>query len=120
MVPEHFDALGELVANAMRSMETQTLLARMVEEEVPVGPVLDFDEIPADPQIAHNGSILEFEHPTAGRFRQAGPAARFEKTPQDPRRHLPPLYGEHTDEVLRELGYEDADLARLREAATIA
>ena len=66
-----------------------------------------------------NEAILEFEHPTAGRYRQARPAARFDKTPQNPRRRLPPLHGEHTDEVLRELGYVDDDIARMRNEGLI-
>jgi crotonobetainyl-CoA:carnitine CoA-transferase CaiB-like acyl-CoA transferase len=81
--------------------------------------VLTLEELFSDPQIAHNEAILQFEHPTAGRFRQARPAARFDKTPQDPRRRLPPLHGEHTREVLRELGYTDADLERMQEEGLI-
>ena len=84
-----------------------------------MGPVLALDELADDPQIVHNEAILEFEHPTAGAYRQARPAARFDKTPQDPRRRFPPRLGEHTDEVLRELGYGDDDLARMRGAGLI-
>ncbi len=117
--PAAFAELGEKIADAIRSFPTQELIDRMVAEDVPVGPVLSLEELADDPQIVHNESILEFEHPTAGRFRQARPAARFDKTPQDPRRRLPPLHGEHTEEVLRELGYADADLARMREEGLI-
>ena len=100
---EHIDQVGEA-----------RLIERLADEEVPVGPVLGLDELGSDPQIVHNEAILEFDHPTAGRFRQARPAARFAKTPQDPHRRLPPLHGEHSDEILRELGYTDGDIERLR------
>ncbi|MCP4040258.1 MAG: CoA transferase [bacterium] len=111
--------LGAEVAELIRSFPTQELIDRMIAEDVPAGPVLSLDELPDDPQIQHNESILEFEHPTAGRFRGPKPAARFDKTPQDPRRHLPPLHGEHTEQVLQELGYDEVDLKRMRESGLI-
>jgi crotonobetainyl-CoA:carnitine CoA-transferase CaiB-like acyl-CoA transferase len=117
--PANIESLGEMLANAIRAVPTAELLERMVEEDVPVGPVLSLDEVFDDPQIRHNEAILEFEHPTAGRFRQARPAARFDKTPQDPHRRMPPLHGEHTEEVLRELGYSDAALDRMKKEALI-
>ena len=106
-------ALGALVEDAIRSMTTEDVLARMVEHEVPAGRVLELEEVFEDEQIQHNGSVLEFEHPTAGTYRQARPAARFHGTPQEPRRRMPPLHGEHTAEVLAELGYSSADVEQL-------
>jgi crotonobetainyl-CoA:carnitine CoA-transferase CaiB-like acyl-CoA transferase len=116
---ENRAALGELIMNAIRTYPTKELIERMAAEDVPVGPVLTLEELDADPQIQHNDAILEFEHPTAGRFRQARPAARFDKTPQDPNRRLPPLHGEHTEEILRGLGYADADLERMQNEGLI-
>ena len=112
-------ALGEKIAEAMLGQTTEALLARMLEEDVPVGPVLNLDEVFNDPQVEHNNAILEFDHPTAGRYHQARPAARFAKTAQEPKRRMPPLHGEHTEEVLRELGYGEAELERLRGDNTI-
>jgi crotonobetainyl-CoA:carnitine CoA-transferase CaiB-like acyl-CoA transferase len=111
--PENVAALGQMVADAMRQEKTEDLLAKLIAEDVPAGPVLDLDELFDNEQLAHNESILEFEHPSAGRYRQARPAARFHKTEQDPRRRMAPLHGEHTAEVLQELGYGSDDLARL-------
>jgi crotonobetainyl-CoA:carnitine CoA-transferase CaiB-like acyl-CoA transferase len=118
-VPENFAELGELLMNEIRTQPTKELIERMAAEDVPVGPVLTLDELDSDPQIQHNEAILEFEHPTAGRFRQARPAARFDKTPQNPRRRLPPLHGEHTREVLQELGYSGEDLERMQQEGLI-
>jgi crotonobetainyl-CoA:carnitine CoA-transferase CaiB-like acyl-CoA transferase len=118
-VTENRETLGELLYDEFQKWKTSEILERMVEEQVPVGPVLSLDEIFEDPQILHNECVFEREHPTAGRIRQAKPAARFDKTPQTPGR-LPPLHGEHTDEVLAELGLDTAAVASLREDRVIA
>ena len=116
---ENAEALGEMIAADMLSDTTENHLERMLAEDVPVGPVLDLDQLFDDVQLAHNEAILKFEHPTAGAYHQARPAARFETTQQDPLRRMPPLHGEHTDEVLRELGYADDELESLRAEGTI-
>jgi crotonobetainyl-CoA:carnitine CoA-transferase CaiB-like acyl-CoA transferase len=117
--PQNFAALGELLLEAFRKWSTAELLERMVAEQVPAGPVLSLEEILEDPQIRHNEAIFEAEHPVYGRLRQARPAARFDRTPQAPGRP-PPLHGEHSDEVLAELGYDEAARAALRKAGVIA
>jgi crotonobetainyl-CoA:carnitine CoA-transferase CaiB-like acyl-CoA transferase len=117
-VPEHREALGALVLEAIRGWKTKDLIERMAEEQVPVGPVYTLDEMLEDPQLRHNGSFFESEHPEVGRLRQARPAARFSKTPQVPG-GLAPALGEHTEAVLAELGYAAAEIAALRAEGVI-
>ncbi len=106
--------LGSLLMAAIQSMTTKECIDRMVAQDVPVGPVLTLDELFEDEQIRHNDAILAFDHPTAGRFHQARPAARFDKTPQNPLVRMPPLHGEHTEEILAELGFDADAIAQLR------
>ena len=117
MDPENAEVLGGLLDEAIRSFTTKTLLQKMNENEVPNGRVLSLEEVFDDPQIQHNGSILEFDHPSAGKYRQAKPAARFSGTPQDPQRRMPPLLGEHTEEVLAEWGLAKEEITTLRNKA---
>jgi crotonobetainyl-CoA:carnitine CoA-transferase CaiB-like acyl-CoA transferase len=116
--PENRAELGRLIMGELEKRNTQDLVDSMVGEQVPVGPVHSLEQMLEDPQIRHNGSVFEHEHPAYGRYRQAKPAARFSATPQAPGA-APPLLGEHTDAVLGELGYGDAERSALRESGVV-
>lgn len=116
---DNLATLGALIEDAIRSFTTEEILERMIDNDVPATRVLELEEVLEDPQIEHNNIVLEFEHPTAGRYRQAGPVARFDVTPQEPRRYMPPLLGEHNEEILGECGYSAEDLEDLRSKGVI-
>ena len=94
-------------------------LARLEAEDVPCAPVLDRDTLLEHPQVLENQIVVESEHPVGGTMRQARPPERFSLTPSEIRRHAPTL-GEHTDEILGELGAEPAELLALRKKGAIA
>ncbi len=95
-------------------------LAKLEAEDVPCAPVLKRSDVVQNDQIKANGTIMEFDHPTAGTLRQARPAARFSQTPTE-LRHAAPALGEHTQEVLEEAGVSreaiDALVNRLKTVA---
>lgn len=104
-----------------RLEETQArLLAKPAHEwleileahDVPCAPVLTRREVIQHPQIAANDSLMEYDHPTGGRLRQARPAPRFSATPTEVR-HGAPALGEHTREVLAEAGIDAATIATI-------
>ncbi len=82
---------------------------------VPSAPVLTRKQMIQHPQVEASGIVVEHDHPHAGRLRQARPAARFEGTPTTIRNGAP-LLGEHTYDVLGELGYSEAEIAAMVEA----
>ena len=114
----HGEALGALLRDEFRKWNTEAIMERMIAEDVPVGPVNGPEEVLRDPQIVHNDLIIEREHPLLGRHRDVRPAARFSGTPQRMGDHAP-AHGQHTDDVLQELGRSAADIARLREAGVV-
>jgi len=86
--------------------------------EICHGSVNDFQETFSDPQVLHRGMVLEMDHPTEGRIKQVGFPIKFSETPA--RIRLPsPGYGEHTEEVLRELGYTEGDIQRFEKSGVI-
>ena len=102
-------------AAAMPLAEATEALDR---HEVPFGVVLGVEDVATDPQAVHNELFEEHDHPTMGRVRQPRPAARFSATPAELRQPSSPVFGEHTDEVLSELGWGDR-IAELRDDGVI-
>ena len=81
---------------------------------VPVGPINAVSEVFSDPQVLFRGMLAEVPHPTAGMVRMAGIPFKLSETAAAIRRH-PPLLGEHTEEVLREvLEMRQDEVERLR------
>jgi formyl-CoA transferase len=100
------DILGRVFAEQPRA----TWLATLGAAGVPCGPINTIAQVFADEQVRALGLVEEIAHPTAGVVRLPRAPFDLDKTPAETRRH-PPLRGEHTREVLRELGYsaEEAD-----------
>ena len=116
--PANFAALGALLGEAFRQLSTEEVLDRLIEHDVPSGPILDADQVLEDAQILHNGSLVRWQHPDAGTVQQPRPAARFSETAAqvaESGAHL----GQHNDEILGELGRSSAEISTLREAGVI-
>lgn len=91
----------------------------MIEKDIPVGKVYSLDEVFSDPQVLHRQMLIEIEHPALGKIKQVGVAPKLMGTPGRVR-SLSPLLGEHTGEILKELGYSDAEIENLRREGVIA
>ena len=109
----HINERLALTQEGLRERPAAACLALLEKAGVPCAPVLTRNATLTHPQVVANGTIVEVEHPRAGRIRQARPAARFSGTPQA-LSHAAPGYGADTDEVLRQAGLSDAEIAAMR------
>ena len=88
------------------------------QKDISIGKVYSLDEVFTDPQVLHRKMVIEVEHPTEGKIKQVGIAIKLSDTPGKVR-SLPPLLGEHTEEILTGLGYNKQRINELRQEGII-
>ena len=94
-------------------------LRLFAEADIWAGPVYGYQDLVNDPQIKHNATFVEYDHPTEGRVKTPGFPIKFSKTPSIVARGAP-LAGENTRDVLAEAGYDAATIDRLAKDGVIA
>ena len=113
--------LKEMFQAIRKIFKTRTLdgwIKLLSKEDVPCGPVYDLGEVFKDPQILHRKMIVEVEYPGVGRVKQLSTPMKFSETPCEIR-SPPPSFGEHTDEILKWLGYAEGEISNMREKGVI-
>lgn len=112
------EALLPLLEAAFRARPRREWLDVLATHDIPAGPVQPLDRFWDDPAVRHHDMVREYEHPGVGRLRLMGQPLVFSETrTADP--GPPPALGQHTDEVLGELGYDGATIAGLRARGVI-
>jgi crotonobetainyl-CoA:carnitine CoA-transferase CaiB-like acyl-CoA transferase len=107
------DILSELISVEVAKCEGRPLVAALQAHDVPCALSNQLQEVHLDPQVLHNDVLVELDRPWIGRVREPRPPAHYSATPTALGRHAPKL-DEHTDEILRELGRDDAKIAAMR------
>jgi crotonobetainyl-CoA:carnitine CoA-transferase CaiB-like acyl-CoA transferase len=112
----------EIFAKTRERLKTKTTaewLELLRAADIWCGPVYGYADLVADEQIRHNGTFVEYEHPTEGHVKTPGFPIRFSKTPSTVERGAP-VVGQHSRDVLREAGYDDETIERLIVAGAVA
>ena len=99
--------LMTLIAEVLRERNTAEWVARLEASGVPCGPINSVPQVFADAQVRHRGMLVDIPHPLAGTVAQVVSPMRFSEAALAFER-APPLLGEHTADILRELGIEEA------------
>ncbi|MBL4893132.1 MAG: CoA transferase, partial [Rhizobiaceae bacterium] len=109
---KNIDERLRLTQEVLKTRTTAVWLERLEADDVPCAPVLTRREVIRHPQIIANETIIERDHPVAGKLRQTQPAPRFSKTPTSYRSSAPGL-GEQSVEILTEAGLSEDEIKAL-------
>jgi crotonobetainyl-CoA:carnitine CoA-transferase CaiB-like acyl-CoA transferase len=115
---QHRDAIVPILSDVFRTREREHWIALCEANDIPACEVNMLEDILAHEQVAVNGIVVEREDARRGSIRTLGPPVKLSATPTAVER-LAPVLGEHTDEVLREFGVSDREIAGLRAARVI-
>lgn len=115
---KNVDERLKVIQECIRRRTTDENVALLEEHGVPCAPALTRSQVVDHPQVVNNEILFESEHPAAGRLRQARNAARFQGSPAAHRMGAPEL-GQHTTEILKELGRSRSEIDALMKAGTV-
>ena len=116
---KHRDALAARIESITGMQPRSHWLAVLEANDIPCGPINDYAQVFADPQVRAREMVVETEHPTLGHLRTLGSPIKLSATPPDVSRRAPML-GEHTNEILAAAGFTAAEIAAMRGTGAIA
>lgn len=115
---EKRDEIWEKIAAETSKWTKKDLLDALLAVDIWCGEVKQHLEVVDDPQVRHRGIVTSYQHATAGEVKVIGPAVQMSVTPPAIERPAP-IIGQHSEEILREFGIAEADIASLRERGLV-
>jgi len=115
---ENYEVLSTALKEIFRQGDRDDWLQRLRAKDVPCAPLNTLDEVFQDPQVRAYGFPVEVEHPQMGKVQLVGSAIELSRTPPEIKT-APPMLGEHTEQILGELGFDPDAIGRLREAGVL-
>ena len=111
--------LAAALGDSLSEKDTDEWVELLLAAGVPAGPIRDYHQACADPHTLAREMVVELDHPTEGTVRSLGIPVKLSETAGTIRR-VPPGLGEHTDEILRSVGYTDADIGAMRTEGSVS
>jgi len=107
-------AINQIISEVTKQQSSSDLIAKLNQAGVPCGPINRMDQVFADPQVQHLGMAAPLHHETLGDIAVVNQPVKLSRTPSHIA-HPTPEKGEHTEQVLKEYGYDDKAIAGFRE-----
>lgn len=114
----HRDEIFRITREKLLTRTSAEWLADFAAADIWAGPVYGYEDLVNDPQIAHNQTFISYEHPTEGAVKSPGFPIKFSKTPCSVRNGAP-LNGQHTRDILADLGYDAGQIDRMIAAGAV-
>src|SRR5438128_2653284 len=115
-LPHLIEIFGEIEKWTMTKTKFEAMEI-LNKYDIPCGPILSMKELAAEPSLRATGTVVEVDHPKRGKYLSVGNPIKMSDSPTEVLRS--PLLGEHTEEVLKQLGYTESQIAGLRESKVI-
>lgn len=116
---DHRDELASLIENVTETQPAEFWLTRLNERGIPCGPINRVNDLFDDPQVRHRKMLISLDHPTLGRVTVPGIPWKLVPPEEEEPPTAPPTLGQHTGEVLQQLGYSIGEIESLRHAGAV-
>ncbi len=115
---ENREELIKIISDLFVTRNGEEWLKMITDAGIPCGPIYTVDKIFTDPQVLHRQMLKELDHPKAGKIKVTGVPIKLSETPGEVKTP-PPVLGQHTQEILTDLGYSEQDVEAMRQEKVI-
>ncbi len=115
---ENREEIVKIISDIIITKNGEEWLKILTDAGVPCGPIYTIDKVFTDPQVLHRQMLKELDHPKGGKVKVTGVPIKLSDTPGEVET-APPILGQHTQEILTELGFSDQDIKKMRQEKVI-